>query len=349
MTWNSLNDETMKSVYDGDTLNGDHVKLVATYDSSSLDGDIVSSFLNLRAIDSDNATTEFWVFPGVGSRLSVDTYILGRNATLEADFTVVTDSDSTYTCHYDSITINNFFAPRFQETTIDSTTAVISILWILFDLNSNDNHSSDIFLTSDNGETFQLLMFNISGNSAEWDSGGFLTREYMIKVRVTDSTGLSSEIVSYPFFAGTVNSGGGPWGPPVIPFVSTWAGPNHISYNWGSIGNVLSWNPVANTDGEYVITRNGTEVTRDDWSGGEILLNIDGLLSGVYRYDIRMSSIDGHRMGTDYVIVNVDPVPSPLLVFSFAVTGASLGIIYIGLLKIYTNKRGLQKAGAHNQ
>ena len=81
--------------------------------------------------------------------------------------------------------------------------------------------------------------------------------------------------------------------------------PADISYTEGSTGNQITWNPTDNNPSNYTITQNGTQVDSGTWiSGSSISINVDGLSSSVYTYQITVNDLEG-LSASDTVIVTV--------------------------------------------
>ncbi|MFX0113033.1 MAG: lamin tail domain-containing protein [Candidatus Hodarchaeota archaeon] len=80
--------------------------------------------------------------------------------------------------------------------------------------------------------------------------------------------------------------------------------PADITYEEGSLGNIITWNPFDDNPATYTIYKNGTSVDSDDWDGLGITIAIDGLAIGVYNYTCVVVDIND-RMAVDTVLVTV--------------------------------------------
>ncbi|MDF1541217.1 MAG: hypothetical protein P1Q69_20130, partial [Candidatus Thorarchaeota archaeon] len=139
-----------------------------------------------------------------GTTFEIDTYDLGANASYALLVNSQTGTNIQYAMEIPDVTINNFFKPHLENLTIDHVAVQVAIDWDMFDLNADDNHTYEVLLSSDNGVSFQLVAAGITDTEYEWDSAGFLIRDYIVQVRVTDSYGLTDSVTSAAFEAGTV-------------------------------------------------------------------------------------------------------------------------------------------------
>jgi hypothetical protein len=160
----------------------------------------------------------------VGSQVQYDTYDLAKNGTFAVYVRGFTDTNIDFLTVYSNITFSNYFKPHLANLTVDDTTAIVDIDWDVFDLNAGDTHTYEVLLSSDSGVSFQLLIAGITDTDYQWDSTGFLVRNYLIQVRVTDSYGLTDSVQSAAFEAGTVPITTGPTTPttPTTPTGTGW-------------------------------------------------------------------------------------------------------------------------------
>jgi hypothetical protein len=89
-----------------------------------------------------------------------------------------------------------------------------------------------------------------------------------------------------------------PIDPPTIDDVADFA------YEEGTTGHNIAWHPTHPNPDMYVITRDGTIVEQDVWLGGDLTINIDGLVYGVYTYVCTVNDTEGQDV-SDTVIVTV--------------------------------------------
>lgn len=71
--------------------------------------------------------------------------------------------------------------------------------------------------------------------------------------------------------------------------------PADISYTEGETGNTIAWNPDSYHPAEYIVSRNGTAITTEEWTGGSIEVSIDGLAAGNYSYTLTVVDWTGNE------------------------------------------------------
>jgi plastocyanin len=95
--------------------------------------------------------------------------------------------------------------------------------------------------------------------------------------------------------------------------------PDDITYEGGSTGHAISWNPNDNNPNSYIITKNGSLVESGTWSGGPITFSVDGLNRGSYAYVCTIFDLDA-QSASDTVIVNVIDTTPPSIDSPFDIT-----------------------------
>jgi hypothetical protein len=158
-----------------------------------------------------------------GSEFEMDTYFLLANQT----YSVLVDSDTgtnlRYSIETPNIFIGNFFSPEVTVgTPVNVGGNVFNISWSSTDLNADDVHYYSVWLSGDDGVSFQVLARNLTTTSYLWDSSGFLEKNYIFRIRAfsvdfSDPPGLAGvgseddywpgdfgDGLSTPFFAGDV-------------------------------------------------------------------------------------------------------------------------------------------------
>ncbi|MFW9916213.1 MAG: hypothetical protein ACFFGZ_11455 [Candidatus Thorarchaeota archaeon] len=81
--------------------------------------------------------------------------------------------------------------------------------------------------------------------------------------------------------------------------------PADVSYEEGTTGHVLTWNPVDANPKNYTIYRDGMNIASGDWSGEAVSIEIDGLAFGTYNFTIVVMDIAyGAVQDTVWVEVN---------------------------------------------
>jgi hypothetical protein len=88
-------------------------------------------------------------------------------------------------------------------------------------------------------------------------------------------------------------------------FSPTIDSPADVSYTEGDTGNSITWTPDSYHPAEYTLSRNGTVVTTEDWNGGSVEINIDGLDVGNYTYTLTVVDWTGNEV-SDTVHVEVE-------------------------------------------
>jgi hypothetical protein len=139
-----------------------------------------------------------------GPTVTYDTYDLGRNGTFQIQLTATTASNIDFEVNFAAMTFNNYFKPYIGDIDVTGSGAVKTITWTATDLNAQDTHTFEVLLSADDGASFQLIATGLTALTYDWDSTGFTEDEYIVKIRVEDSYGLTDEMDSAPFDAGTV-------------------------------------------------------------------------------------------------------------------------------------------------
>ncbi|MFW9956186.1 MAG: hypothetical protein ACFFD3_16690, partial [Candidatus Thorarchaeota archaeon] len=173
------------------------------------------------------------------NEVTYDTYNIGRNGTFMFQIVAETETNIGFEVNLASLTFQNFFSPVLTDIEVTGTGAAKTITWDFTDLNAQDGHSSEVLLSADGGETYQLIATELEGTSYIWDSTGFTIRNYMVMVRVYDNStfALSDSIESTEFNAGTVTPPTSTTTPP--PTTTTTTPPPGIDPLWiGLIGGI---------------------------------------------------------------------------------------------------------------
>jgi hypothetical protein len=88
--------------------------------------------------------------------------------------------------------------------------------------------------------------------------------------------------------------------------VPTITHPEDLTYTEGQVGNSISWQATDDNPRAYQVIRDGTVVREGLWnsSSEQIVVSVDGLVSGLYSYSLLVSDAGGHVM-SDSVLVTV--------------------------------------------
>jgi hypothetical protein len=152
-----------------------------------------------------------------GAEVTYDTYDFSANATRQISIVALTSTNINFRVELAALSFANYFAPVADNVEVSGTGAVKTIEWEYSDKNSGDDHYSEVYYSTDGGDTFQFLAANLTETSFEWDSTGFLATDYIVRIRVIDNDpgenpeagpgdywpGLYSTALSESFSAGT--------------------------------------------------------------------------------------------------------------------------------------------------
>ncbi len=132
--------------------------------------------------------------------------------------------------------------------------------------------------------------------------------------------------------------------------------PSDVEYEAGTTGHTITWHAFCSNPTNYSVFRNGSLVVSAGWDGGDININIDGLVAGTYEYTIMVFGF-GNQSANDTVWVTVTgdstspgPTTNPwpewgiLTIVGFAITAGSLVIIVVFGVLILKNRREAQWA-----
>ncbi len=85
--------------------------------------------------------------------------------------------------------------------------------------------------------------------------------------------------------------------------------PDDISYEEGTSGHILTWNPVDTDPDSFKITRNGIFLLGGPWRGEAIVISVDGLTLGTYEYTFTVYDEQGNEASDILTIMVVDTTP----------------------------------------
>ncbi|TXT53919.1 MAG: hypothetical protein BAJATHORv1_100004 [Candidatus Thorarchaeota archaeon] len=200
LSYYSLWNTTPTPISSGVRISGDHVVLLAEWSPDGL-VDNTSIKVHAPAIPitiSNESTTD---------SVRINTRILGNNATCSVNVTAWLFNGSIISEVFTEVFIGNFFVPDISiiTPTSDSVwTGVNNITWIASDLNSGDVLTYDVFLSSDSGQTYQVLASDLTKMWYEWNCTGLTMNDtYRVRVQVSDGI-YSSFDTSETFTAGDV-------------------------------------------------------------------------------------------------------------------------------------------------
>ena len=249
-----------------------------------------------------------------------------RNVSVDVFLMGTTENDVTYRISFLDILLCSNFYPLISNLRIESRDYNHAISWDISDLNQNDTHTFDILLSADDGDTYQAIALGLENAHYVWNSRGFSDRMFLIKVKVTDNWGLSNEIESEPFRSRTE------YPDPIFVQISH---PMNQALNFSTTGEYLLWDIFSSYHWTYQIFRNNTEIESGSGDGrGYVRYNLDGLMTGIHRFEIIVSCSGVNY--SDTVFVTVIPPTQNLLLFGFSIgiTAGSVAIIVLGTYKI---------------
>jgi hypothetical protein len=151
-----------------------------------------------------------WAYPGAGSdytltvdsRVSIDienevadtayttydTYQFERNVNFTVFLYVWTDTDVAWTLEVGMLRFENFYTPTITvNDAIDLGDDTYNFTWTADDGNAADTLYFSVWVSADGGDTFQLVIQNITETFYVWDSTGWLIEDYIYMVRVYDN------------------------------------------------------------------------------------------------------------------------------------------------------------------
>jgi parallel beta-helix repeat protein len=116
--------------------------------------------------------------------------------------------------------------------------------------------------------------------------------------------------------------------------------PDDITYEEGETGNVITWNPSDDYPATFVISDESAVLVEGSWGGSRVVLNVDGLGVGTYRFQITVTDGSGNS-AEDFVNVEVTaivteppPPPPPLDLGMIGLVVAGIGIVAVVIIAI---------------
>jgi hypothetical protein len=121
-----------------------------------------------------------------GNTVALDTYYLLANQT----YNILVDSDTGTNLRFSpeivGVFIGNFFAPKVTVPVPVATVGdadVFDITWSSTDLNADDTPYYSLWVSSNDGVSYQLLAQNLTTTSYLWDTSIWLEDSYIVRVR----------------------------------------------------------------------------------------------------------------------------------------------------------------------
>jgi large repetitive protein len=255
---------------------------------------------------TDHQPYQFFIFRN-GSQIRMGTWDSGIQIIQNIDgltlgnynFTIIVyDSEGNKATNTVFVTVEDTIAPILiiipSDFTYEHNTTGHDISW-----NATDSHSHILFIYQ-NGSLMDTFA---------WTSGSLITINvdsldlgtYNYTIVFTDTEGNQAV---HSVFVTVVDTT-----PPVFTVTST-----DFTYQYGSTGNQLTWTMNDNHPDNYIIYRNGLEISSNYWANGEIIsLNVDGLELGSYNFTILVTDTEGNYVThTTTVSVVMDPAQPPI-------------------------------------
>ncbi len=302
--WNSSDYTTLSDLTNNMTITSDGISFLTAFNDSGNSNDL--KVANITSTMRWGVYEDHSLSLGNTSRYSVPW--LQYNYTGQFSVNVTTNNGTVYYDELENITIDNTFSPQILSLNVVEEGVIKNVTWTIHDGNMNDVFLTDVFLSADDGTTYQRLATNVSTMYFEWNSVGFTLTDYVFMIRVRDSRGLTAE-ANYS-----------PWGhdgvptpnPPII------SHPSDIEIIYGEEGVVIEGELISEYTVSFTIRRNDTTVQTGSSSGGVITQSLDDLSPGVYSFTIQMGYVD--QIISDTVIVRV------LFSYSSIILGLVIGV-----------------------
>ncbi|MFW9903195.1 MAG: hypothetical protein ACFFFH_02600 [Candidatus Thorarchaeota archaeon] len=181
---------------------------------------------------------------------------------------------------------------------------------ISYSITANEVIYSSTIEYSTNGVNWHVIASNLTDTSYEWNTRDLdYGTNYKIRITVT------GRYLGYQLETVTDTSQGSFTIDPDIeePVVT---GLNAADYEFGSVNNQITFTLSDRNPSKYSLMKNGDIVIEDEeWSNGDITIDIDGLSVDVYNYTIIVTDIWGQTTTKSCCVTVVDTT-SPVLVIS---------------------------------
>jgi hypothetical protein len=122
---------------------------------------------------------------GSPTEVVYDTYFLLRNATVNLTLSASYNFE-ILSVEYSGISFGNYFVPNVKfagpyHNPIQDE--IVNISWTCSDFNANDTNYFSVWLSYDDGHTFQRLVQNVTQTYCLWNSTGWLIGDYTYRIR----------------------------------------------------------------------------------------------------------------------------------------------------------------------
>ncbi|MBD3405188.1 MAG: hypothetical protein GF411_03515 [Candidatus Lokiarchaeota archaeon] len=268
------------------------------------------------------------IVSGIDS-VSYDTYGFQTNRTVNLTVSYSLDNGSDYVYNFRNLTFDNFFSPEIYNVVISHDQAVLTFAWQIEDRNLLENHTTDLYLSFDNGQTYSIITARLNQTSYEFDMTGFSNRVYYLLIVVSDEIGLSNSIIETFTLTSSTN--------PILLGVED-LGDMVIEY--GSENSTIVWHLVQddNPTVNYRIYVNDIEMYEGICSDGTIEFDLSEFLPG--EYTIELEVWQAGRIYNDALVVLIIDSGFPVeLIASFGLTLLGVAISIVFLYKIANARR----------
>jgi hypothetical protein len=140
--------------------------------------------------------------------LEIDTRSLGNNATCSINCTAWLTNGTVVFQVFQNVYIGNYFIPKVIVLTPNGGevwTGVNTIRWLGSDINTDEELSYDVRISSDSGVTFESIATSITQKYYDWNcSSYYKLNTYIVEICATDGIYFSSDQSNNPFTAGEI-------------------------------------------------------------------------------------------------------------------------------------------------
>ena len=322
LTWTSRTEGVPQPIANNSQAIGDHVTVNGTFPQ-------ILNVIECELIIWNPQTGVNTTITSLGSSIEFDTYYLDKtNQTYNIKVNGTTATDDSVSILRENVTICNFFKPdiTISVNPHPGDDFAFNISWICEDENQDDIHYSSVWLSFNDGVSFNLLAQNVSISYYIWFSRGFTASDYIIRVRAHSVDFSSSEcrvddppssywpgdfsdVFSYPFDAGTEGR--------ARFSINTDA----LAYEFGSQYNHITvffyWNGISPPSASisFYVSNNGSRwIDGQFYPSGEreisIEINIDGLSIGNHEILVNIGYFSPYNLAS--VTVTVTPSTSSI-------------------------------------
>ncbi len=275
-----------------------------------------------------NDTGTFYNHTAIGNSANFSVPWLSYNYTAQIFITAVTLNGTIFSECFENVAILNTFTPVLLSVSISDDDALKTISWDVYDANIDDYLLASVLLSGDGGETYQLIASDLNTTSYIWDSTGFLQRNYVVLIRVTDSRGLQDEYESDNFQH-----------PDIIPLATiTFLGTSPIEILEGANDIWLQWSVENSGPGSYEILRDGVVVKQGEFSGSGVNYKVPQLSPGAYIFVARISSGYGSPESDPVTVIILKDYSMTITLIAIGITGGCI----IGATVLFAMKRKTQ-------